>query len=116
MEMSKLLSSVGKALIGMEIGDMCFGGACSPGTAFIIPCASIHSHIILPPIIKGVLPCGYATQFRLTFSGPIPEQRTMIQKIISGGQTGADRAALDVALKFGISSQTAMVNLSLQSL
>ncbi|MDB4442552.1 putative molybdenum carrier protein [bacterium] len=26
----------------------------------------------------------------------------MIQKIISGGQTGADRAALDVALKLGI--------------
>jgi hypothetical protein len=26
----------------------------------------------------------------------------MIRKIISGGQTGADRAALDVALKFGI--------------
>jgi hypothetical protein len=26
----------------------------------------------------------------------------MIKKIISGGQTGADRAALDVALKFGI--------------
>jgi len=26
----------------------------------------------------------------------------MIMKIISGGQTGADRAALDVALKFGI--------------
>ena len=26
----------------------------------------------------------------------------MLQKIISGGQTGADRAALDVALKFGI--------------
>jgi len=26
----------------------------------------------------------------------------MIEKIISGGQTGADRAALDVALKFGI--------------
>ncbi len=26
----------------------------------------------------------------------------MIQKIISGGQTGADRAALDVAIKFGI--------------
>lgn len=25
----------------------------------------------------------------------------MIKKIISGGQTGADRAALDVALKFG---------------
>ena len=29
-------------------------------------------------------------------------QRTMIKKIISGGQTGADRAALDVALKLGI--------------
>ena len=28
--------------------------------------------------------------------------RDMIQKIISGGQTGADRAALDVALKFEI--------------
>ncbi len=27
----------------------------------------------------------------------------MIKKIISGGQTGADRAALDVALKLGIS-------------
>ena len=26
----------------------------------------------------------------------------MIEKIISGGQTGADRAALDVALKLGI--------------
>jgi len=26
----------------------------------------------------------------------------MIKKIISGGQTGADRAALDVALKFNI--------------
>ena len=26
----------------------------------------------------------------------------MIKKIISGGQAGADRAALDVALKFGI--------------
>ena len=26
----------------------------------------------------------------------------MIQKIISGGQTGADRAALDVAFKLGI--------------
>ena len=26
----------------------------------------------------------------------------MISKIISGGQTGADRAALDVAIKFGI--------------
>ena len=27
----------------------------------------------------------------------------MIQKIISGGQTGADRAALDVAIELGIS-------------
>ena len=26
----------------------------------------------------------------------------MIQKIISGGQTGADRAALDFAIKYGI--------------
>ena len=26
----------------------------------------------------------------------------MIEKIISGGQTGADRAALDVAIKLGI--------------
>jgi hypothetical protein len=26
----------------------------------------------------------------------------MVKKIISGGQTGADRAALDVALKFNI--------------
>ena len=26
----------------------------------------------------------------------------MIKKIISGGQTGADRAALDVAIKLGI--------------
>ena len=26
----------------------------------------------------------------------------MIQKIISGGQTGADRAALDAAIKLGI--------------
>jgi hypothetical protein len=26
----------------------------------------------------------------------------VIQKIISGGQTGADRAALDVVIKFGI--------------
>jgi len=26
----------------------------------------------------------------------------MIKKIVSGGQTGADRAALDVALKFNI--------------
>ena len=26
----------------------------------------------------------------------------MIKKIISGGQTGADRAALDVAIKFNI--------------
>ena len=26
----------------------------------------------------------------------------MIKKLISGGQTGTDRAALDVALKFGI--------------
>jgi hypothetical protein len=26
----------------------------------------------------------------------------MIKKIISGGQTGADRAALDVAIKMGI--------------
>ncbi len=28
----------------------------------------------------------------------------MIEKIVSGGQTGVDRAALDVALKLGISS------------
>ncbi|MBW1714279.1 MAG: hypothetical protein JRJ77_00395 [Deltaproteobacteria bacterium] len=26
----------------------------------------------------------------------------MISKIISGGQTGADQAALDIAIKFGI--------------
>ncbi|MCP4621967.1 MAG: hypothetical protein GY850_00335 [bacterium] len=26
----------------------------------------------------------------------------MVEKIVSGGQTGADRAALDVALKFKI--------------
>jgi Circularly permutated YpsA SLOG family len=29
-------------------------------------------------------------------------QRTMIKKIISGGQTGADQAALDVAIELGI--------------
>lgn len=28
--------------------------------------------------------------------------KPMIKKIISGGQTGADRAALDVAIKFNI--------------
>lgn len=26
----------------------------------------------------------------------------MIERIVSGGQTGADRAALDVAIEFGI--------------
>lgn len=31
-----------------------------------------------------------------------PEQ-ILLLKIISGGQTGVDRAALDVALEFGIS-------------
>jgi predicted Rossmann-fold nucleotide-binding protein len=33
---------------------------------------------------------------------PNIKAKPMIEKIISGGQTGADRAALDVAIKLGI--------------
>jgi hypothetical protein len=33
----------------------------------------------------------------------IPSPRNIVRKIISGGQTGADRAALDVAIELGIS-------------
>ena len=32
-----------------------------------------------------------------------PGQWTMIEKVISGGQTGADRGALDAAIELGIS-------------
>ena len=33
---------------------------------------------------------------------PIDRQRLPVDRIVSGGQTGVDRAALDVALELGI--------------
>lgn len=38
----------------------------------------------------------------LVSSSPGPTVNVMIEKIVSGGQTGADRAALDVAIRLGI--------------
>ena len=38
-----------------------------------------------------------------TSAGQISEKRTMLKKIISGGQVGAEQAALDVAINLGIS-------------
>ena len=37
-----------------------------------------------------------------TSANPIHEQETMIERIVSGGQTGADRAALDAAINVGL--------------
>jgi len=34
----------------------------------------------------------------------VPAERVLLEKIVSGGQTGADRAALDVALDLGIAT------------